>query len=53
MNAMLDKIENTPNGAAHIAFFTDNTFSFTVPKAFALSVCRYIIDSISKSYDAN
>jgi hypothetical protein len=53
MKVLLDKIENTPNGAAHIAFFTDNTFSFTVPKAFASTVCKYIIDSISKSYEAN
>ena len=51
MNVTLDKIEQLSNGAAHIIFFTDinthfvGTFSFTVPKAFALTVCKYIIES--------
>lgn len=51
MKVLLDKIENTPNGAAHIVFFTDvnthfvSTFSFTVPKAFASTVCKYIIEN--------
>lgn len=51
MKVLLDKIENTPNGAAHIVFFTDvnthfvGTFSFTVQKAFASQVCRYIIEN--------
>ena len=51
MKVLLDKIENTPNGAAHIVFLTDinthfvGTFSFTVPKAFASTVCKYIIEN--------
>lgn len=51
MKVLLDKIENAPNGAAHIVFFTDvnthfvGTFSFTVPKAFAATVCKYIIEN--------
>lgn len=51
MKVLLDKIENTPNGAAHIIFFTDinthsvGTFSFTVQKAFASTVCKYIIEN--------
>ena len=51
MKVLLDKIENTPNGAAHIVFFTNvnthfvGTFSFTVPKAFASTVCKYIIEN--------
>jgi hypothetical protein len=51
MKVLLNKIENTSNGAAHIVFFTDinthfvGTFSFTVPKAFASTVCKYIIEN--------
>lgn len=51
MKVLLDKIENTSNGAAHIIFLTDinthfmSTFSFTVPKAFASTVCKYIIEN--------
>lgn len=51
MKVLLDKIENTPNGAAHIIFLTDinthfvGTFSFTVPEAFASTVCKYIIEN--------
>lgn len=51
MNVTLDKIEQLQNGAAHLVFFTDvnthfmSTFSFTVPKAFASTVCKYIIEN--------
>ena len=51
MKVLLDKIEQLQNGAAHIVFFTDinthfvGTFSFTVPKAFASTVCKYIIEN--------
>ncbi len=51
MKVLLNKIENTSNGAAHLVFFTDinthfvGTFSFTVPKAFASTVCKYIIEN--------
>ncbi len=51
MNVMLDKIEQLPNGAARLVFFTDvnthfmSTFSFTIPKAFASTACRYIVEN--------
>ena len=51
MKVLLDKIENTPNEAVHIVFFTDvntnfvGTFSFTVPKSFASTVCKFIIEN--------
>lgn len=58
MKVTLDRIEQLKNGSAHIVFFTDiNThftskFSFTVPKAFASTVCRYIeeIDKMSLKF---
>jgi hypothetical protein len=51
MKVILDKIERLQNGAAHLVFFTDiNThftgrFSFTVPKAFASTACRFIVEN--------
>ena len=51
MKVTLNKIEQLSNGSAHIVFFTDvNThfagmFSFTVPKAFASTACKYIIEN--------
>lgn len=60
MNVMLDKIEQLPNGDAHISFNNNLIFnnwthtdqvplhrllSFTVPKAFASQVCRYIVEN--------
>lgn len=60
MNVMLDKIEQLPNGDARISFNNNLIFnnwdhidqvpttkllSFTVQKAFALQVCRYIIEN--------
>ena len=51
MNVTLDKIEQLQNGAAHLVFFTDvnthfmNTFSFTVPKAFASTACKYVVEN--------
>jgi hypothetical protein len=51
MKVALDRIEQLSNGSAHIIFFTDvNThfagrFSFTVPKAFASTACKYIIEN--------
>ena len=51
MKVLLDRIEQLQNGAAHIVFFTDinthfaGTFSFTVPKAFASTVCKYIVEN--------
>jgi len=60
MNVMLDKIEQLPNGDARISFNNNLIFrnwthtdqvpttkllSFTVPKEFALRVCRYIIEN--------
>lgn len=60
MNVMLDKIEQLPNGDARISFNCDLTsnnltntdqvpttklLSFTVQKAFALQVCRYIVEN--------
>lgn len=57
MNVTLDKIEQLPNGDARISFNnlifhnwthtdqvpTTKLLSFTVPKAFASQVCRYIV----------
>lgn len=51
MKVTLDRIEQLQNGSAHIVFFTDiNThftgrFSFTVPKAFASTACRFIVEN--------
>lgn len=60
MNVTLDKIEQLSNGDARIAFNNNLIFnnwtntdqvpttrllSFTVPKAFASQVCRYIIEN--------
>ena len=51
MKVLLNKIEQLQNGAAHLVFFTDinthfvGTFSFTVPKAFASTACKFIIES--------
>lgn len=60
MNVMLDKIEQLQNGDARISFNCDPTsndltntdqvpttklLSFTVQKAFALQVCRYIVEN--------
>jgi hypothetical protein len=57
---MLDKIEQLPNGDARISFNNNLIFrnwthtdqvpttkllSFTVPKEFALRVCRYIVEN--------
>lgn len=51
MKVTLDRIEQLKNGSAHIIFITNiNThfngkFSFTVPKAFASTACRYIVEN--------
>lgn len=51
MKVTLDRIEQLRNGSAHIIFITNiNThftgrFSFTVPKAFASTACRYIVEN--------
>ena len=51
MKVTLDRIEQLQNGAAHIVFITNiNThfngrFSFIVPKAFASTACRYIVEN--------
>lgn len=60
MNVMLDKIEQLPNGDARISFNNNLIFhnwtstdqvpttkllSFTIPKEFALRVCRYIVEN--------
>lgn len=51
MKVTLNKIEQLPNGSAHIVFFTDvNTnfaskFSFIIPKAFASTACRFIVEN--------
>ena len=51
MNVILDKIEHLSNGAAHLVFLTDvgthfmSTFSFTVPKAFASTACKYVVEN--------
>lgn len=64
MNVMLDKIEQLPNGDARISFNNNLIFnnwthtdqvpttkllSFTVTKAFASRVCRYIIENSFES----
>ena len=60
MNVMLDKIEQLPNGDARISFnnnlifhnwthtdqvHTTKLLSFTVQKAFASQVCRYLVEN--------
>ena len=53
MQVVLNKIEQLSNGAAHIVFNTefDGVFSFTVPKAFAARICKFIVES-TFSYNA-
>ena len=47
MIVQLNRIEQLNNGSAHIVFNTesDSQFSFIVPKAFAATPCKYIIEN--------
>lgn len=47
MKVRLDRIEQTPNGAAHIVFNSDSgdCISFDIPKAFADRATRFIVEN--------
>lgn len=57
MKVKLYRIDQLPNGSAHIVFLTDiNTyftskFSFTVPKEFSSKVCRFIEENTFPELD--